>query len=149
MGHMSDHSQIQPADPIARRKAIVWSCVAGGLLALFALFLSPGEARLQAWIVDHSDLLVESPLTAAGLMFVFLSPIVIGAFFAIGYSERVRRDQRFPPAGAKVIRDTPILQGAQALARATKLKVLGYLLFAIVCATVFLTWRIFHSFGTG
>jgi len=144
---MCNPQPVQKAHPGARRKAVITLFAAVGVFALLLVWGTEWRGEVVAWGVRHGEALVRSPAIAAGCMFVLLLPAVVFALFAYGYGARVKRGRRFPPPGAQVIRDTPIVEGEQAARRGAGLQVLGLLVFALVCGLIYLTWRLFHSLG--
>jgi hypothetical protein len=74
--------------------------------------------------------------TLATVVFVlFLIPIPIG-FYLLSVSNRILREERFPPEGMKVIHDTIIIRGDKAKLRAYVFLLLAFLIFfiSIFCA---------------
>jgi hypothetical protein len=129
------------ADPRLRWLAIAIVIVfaAAGSIALWAM---------QRWLDGMRE---PSPASMAQLLaaFVCLMGTTVLMLAALGaflwqYGKRVRAASLFPPPGAKVVRDTPVLRGAAALRRGLVLQGLG-VLFVLCCIGLALaTWR-FHA----
>src|SRR5262245_26611334 len=89
-------------------------------LVMFALIVTVGLGglalgALQAWLTGATG----SPPTASQLLVVFICVLVtsvvalaILSVYLWRYGARARSASQFPPPGAKVIRDTPVLRGA-------------------------------------
>ncbi len=129
-------AQIQLADPDARRRALLWLAAmvatgAGALLGLQRWLARLGSAGDVAQAADSlaSALWLTSSIAAMGL-------VALGAY-VWRQAERVHLNQRFPPPGQPVIRDTVVLEGRAALNRAKALRVVSVLLVvAGVCLVV-------------
>lgn len=127
-------SGIQPADPGARRRAAILVLVlaAAGGLAVWWM-----QARVAALHVlaeqDPANAVDELARLVGYLAFAISGPLV--AFSAYGYwiAYRVYADQRFPPVGMAVVRDTPIIEGQAARRRA---RLLAALTTALLVASV-------------
>lgn len=125
---MTPDIEIQRADPRARRRALalgVGAAVAGGALI----------AALPGWLEGWTETLLTRPATerariarllvwaAAGSIGVPV--LVLGAYFWRA-GGRVLRAGRWPAPGARVISDTPVLRGGDALRHGRRLRRLGY-----------------------
>ena len=127
-------SDIQRADPEARRRALialVFAIAVGGLLiAAFEHFRGPlGDwlrsdptqtAQRARWIVFASAVLLVVP--AIGV-----------AVYLWRLGAKVLRSRRFPPPGARVVRDTPVVEGDAAATRGQALQILGVCLGVGAC----------------
>ena len=65
----------------------------------------------------------------------------LGAYLWRGAS-RVRRAQRWPPPGARTLRDTPVLTGAAARRRARGMQAVALALWLVALALPVLAWRL-------
>lgn len=109
-------AEIQPADPASRRQLLL------ALAGIVVLALA-GWAALDRWL-EHARLTLDPPAARAAvaglLMWSTVAVCAIVCAFAayawrLGWTVAVHG--RFPPAGARVVRDTPVLRGAAARRR--------------------------------
>ncbi|MEC4675004.1 MAG: hypothetical protein VST68_12520 [Nitrospirota bacterium] len=110
-------SQIQPADPIARKKAILIlgvATVVGGSV-LFAI--DSYHPSLEQWIINEPGSVLEKLTWVLIGLVVLCLPFLFAAGHFWRMGQFVIDAQRFPPPGIPVIRDTPVLTGKEALRR--------------------------------
>lgn len=126
---------IQRADPRLRKQALLWilAILVAGLLALRYIALRPTPETLPLWIGGS----------------VGLSAVVIAAFavYLWRLGVRIKASLRFPPPGLRVIRDTVIMDGADARRRGILLQVLAVVLLLWVLAFLAVTWRLLAVLG--
>jgi hypothetical protein len=130
--------EVVRADPVLRRQV---------LLAVLAVIAIGGVAleQLPVSLQVIFRLARESPAAAERhaqlLMALLLGPMSLASAFAgvatIRTSVDALRARRFPPPGARVIRDTPVIRGLGARLVGTVALVLGA---TLVCASAGLTW---------
>jgi len=138
---------IQPADPELRRRTLF-------VAALSLAVACAGFLLLQHWLSElHSqpprDALA-ALLTALRLGTYVTCALLVGfAAYLWRFAGRVLRDQRFPPHGQRVIRDTPVLEGAAALRRATVLRVLAVILTLSSFGLLAVVSRLVRTYGAG
>jgi hypothetical protein len=124
---MNQDRYIQQADPIARRRALLW-------FAAIALAGSAALVMTQRWLSEVVNLpdaraARASFVSALWWVSVVASACTVGAgVYAWRFAARVRAAFRFPPPGQPVVRDTVILEGQAAVRRANALRTLGALL---------------------
>jgi hypothetical protein len=119
--------QIQLADPGARRRALLWLALIAAAGAGVLLGLQRWLARLgSAGDVAQAGASLASALWLASS----LAALALGALGAYVWrqADRVHLNQRFPPPGQPVIRDTAVLEGRAALNRAKALRIISVLL---------------------
>jgi len=109
-------SEIQKADPKARRRAVL-SVVIGTIVgAAFILGFESYRAALQEWILSEpgkvSDRLNLVFLVAACVLSAPL--LVFGAYIWV-LGARVTRARQYPPPAQSVIRDTLVVRGRAAV----------------------------------
>jgi hypothetical protein len=131
---------VQPADPIAQRRALiaVIAIAAAGIAAWFVL---------EDWLMG---LQAADPLQARHAMknaliwgtWAASLPVILLAAHLWRSGEHVRRAERYPPPGAKLVRDTPILTGSRARTRGTALQVLGVFLCLATVGLLFAVYRL-------
>ena len=98
--------------------------VVGALVgSLFIVGFDRYRAPLLEWFLSDPEVLVDR------LRFFFIlaavsgsAPLLALAVYVWTFGGKVIRAQRFPPPGHRVYRDTPILEGDKALARARGFK---------------------------
>jgi len=127
--------EIQPADPAARRRALI------GIVLVVVVVM------LIALAVDHwlGGVLLEPalarPALAAALRWSSAAVSLMVLAFAV-YSfmlgRRIMQAQRFPLPGVAVIRDTVIVEGAAALRRGLLIQMIAAML-AVLALLLFLT----------
>jgi hypothetical protein len=140
--------EIHRADPGERRRTLLVLLLVAvvGTLLLAAIHQELGviEGRLLA---GDADLAAQRFLWLARSSFVLLAlvGVVTGALIARG-ALAVIREQRFPHAGARVVRDCTVVRGDRALLLG-RLGLLLALAFALVgCVGAVIGWRILEYF---
>lgn len=132
--------EIQRADPVTRRRALVAIAViaALGWAAYFAL--QDWLAGLAGADPAHMRESLERALLwgSWGAML----PVTVLAGWLWQYGARVGRSGRFPAPGAKVARDTPVLHGAPARLRGVALRVLAAFLGLLSAGTLVAVHRL-------
>lgn len=112
--------EMQRADPKFRVRtlvAVLASAIAGGAVILL---LRQERETLIAWLTAY-------PSEASTVMLLLLGlggclPLLFAAIWTWRCGGRVLRENRFPPEGFKVIRDTPVLRGVAAHRRGKALQ---------------------------
>ena len=124
-------NQQQPADPRLRRRAL-WALLAAGIGALAAATLLQGwQPRLESWVVANQQTLASNPWAVALALLLLFLPLMAAALYCTLYGRRVVAEQRFPPAGALVIRATTIEEGPRAVLRGRLMQALGWCLLLL------------------
>jgi hypothetical protein len=132
--------EIQPADPVARRRALI-AAVAIAAIGWAAFFV------LQEWLAGFrggNPVETRRALEAALIWGSWAVCLPVAALATWLWLEggRVRRAGRFPPPGARVIRDTPILHGDAARRRATAYRIIAILLGLLSAGTLTSVYRL-------
>ena len=121
-------TEIQPADPAARARAI-WTIVAVTALAgSLVLALQFREEQINDWVAENTQALVQHPGIVFLITFVLMLPLVGAAIYMYRLADRIVRAQRMPPPGQKVIKDTPVITGRKAVRQGRGLKVMASLM---------------------
>jgi hypothetical protein len=136
----SDVTEILKSDPTTRRRALAL-IIAG---ALFGAVLIAGLAHfrepLREWLLSDPHRFSSRMRFALMIVTAAISaPPLAMAGWLWAIARRVLRAGRFPPPGQRVIRDTPVLTGADAVIRGRILQVLAVCL-AAVCAVMWLMY---------
>lgn len=128
-------SEIQRADPTARRRAIFIVLVCTVLGAALAMVTQSYQGALEAWVLGHKEDIIKHPGVVALCFFVPLLPVLACAAYLWRFAARMIVTERFPPIGAKVIRDTAVLSGRAAVIRGRLLQFLVGIL-ALSCLLI-------------
>jgi hypothetical protein len=138
--------EIQRADPVLRRRAVV----VVGLVILGGVLL---QATLGRWLEAHAGVagpqeravvvcaLVAGVATVGGLILV-----VGGSLWRIG--ARTRRSRVFPPPGVRVVRDTVVLRDLPAVRRGLTMQLLAVALVLCVACLAVMTWSLVDAVTT-
>jgi hypothetical protein len=132
--------EIQRADPIIRRRALV--AVAVVALAGWGLYfgLEHRLAGLGGSSLAHvRDVLERALIWSSWAAFL---PVAVLAACMWRYGTRVCRAGRFPAPGSKVVRDTPVLHGPPARRRGTALRVLAVCLALLSAGALIAVYRL-------
>lgn len=141
--------EVHRADPAERKRTLILL----GIVTLFGVLLIIGVqhelANIRGWLASGEVRYATGQFqNLARFAFALLGAagVAIGVLVARG-AHAVVRQQRYPHAGARLIRDRPVLRGT----RAVLLGRLGYLLaaaFAIVgVGGAVIGWRMLANFG--
>jgi hypothetical protein len=131
---------VQRADPRLRVLAllVLVAAVAAGVAAI-ALF--------QDWLADVAQRAPADARRSLRWAFTAVSGAACVALLALGRyawrsGARVRSAARFPPPGAHVLRDTPVLRGTAALRRGRLMQGVGVVLACGALGLLALSWRV-------
>jgi hypothetical protein len=136
-------SEIQKADPKARRHAIlVLGCSALIGAAAILAFLSYRPA-LEGWVTeDPAQMRGRLRLVLGALGVLLTAPLAGLAVYLWRLGSRVVQARRFPPPGMAVIRDTPVLWDRDAERRGRWMQLFAALLAVAACMMLGLLWLI-------
>jgi hypothetical protein len=143
-------NEVQKADPEARRKAllvvILAAAIGGLLISAFEHFREP----FREWLLsDPSETARRGKLTVYVSAFILSGPLIGFALYLWLLGARVLRAQQFPPAGYRVIRDTPIVRGPAAVTRGQVIQVLALVLGVGAALLWLFFWWFAQSIGQG
>ncbi|HET9062185.1 MAG TPA: hypothetical protein VFO62_02750 [Candidatus Binatia bacterium] len=129
--------EILRADPRARRRALA-ILVVGGLLGLLAIEWLLPWARGRVAQAVYEGGLPQSAVCKSVLAFLMLIAASVAAFgvYVWRFGRRVVREERFPPTGVNVVRDTRVLNGRPARLLGHAQAINGALLVALAIAMV-------------
>lgn len=133
--------EIQPADPVSRRKLVV-----GASLFLLAMLMCQSVVQwFTEWLAEDPERVREYFAYIVGAIAFVFSPLFVFGYYAWQIGVRVIKAKRFPPPGMKVIKDTVVVKGRQAISRGRVLKVCGVILWGTAIAFPIACWRILGS----
>lgn len=129
---------IQPADPAARRRALL-------VLGVIAALGVAGYFALEAWLADVRLREVAEARRALPAALRWTAVAAGGGAAAFGIyawtlGAKVARAQRFPPPGQPTVRDTRVLEGAAARRRGRIIQAIGLVLAVLGVALVLLVF---------
>ena len=142
---MTVKASIQPADPAARRRAllfVVCMAVAGSLL-IYGLTRHTPE--VTEWLRQHLDVALRYPSIGAGIGLMMMAPMLAAAIYLFTFSQKIIKARRLPPPGQSVVRDTVIREGADAVWRARILRLLACLLVLAVAVFPLWCWQLLRT----
>ncbi len=142
-------TEIQKADPWARRRAVITlvvvALIGGATLLLFEHF----RPALEDWI--GQDPAHRAPRVAVFLAgFVALSsvPLLAFAVYLWRFGGRVVAAERFPPPGFAVVRDTPVLRGPTARGRGRLARTMAGSLALLACIAPVIIWWLLKTLAS-
>ena len=138
------------ADQRLRRRVLVLAIVLSvlGLAAIYAL---------EQFLEDIQELAKESPEEAMEQFGAFLSvflavvslSLILVSVWIARFSLKALQAEQFPPPGARVIRDTRIIYGAQARRKAIPGLVLAAILAVCSILLYWQGWSVYQALKTG
>jgi hypothetical protein len=140
--------EVRPADPGARRRALVIVLVTVAL-GVIAVVVTQGRRHLLAdWLVaDPSSVEVRVRVLLFVTLAVAILPSLAFAAYLSWLGGAVVRAEEFPPAGWRVVRDTPVLRGAAAVRRGRLVRGFGLGLAGVASAVGLVSWRLVAAVG--
>jgi hypothetical protein len=141
-------TDIRRADPIARRRAVRVIIVAAAVGILLIAAFERYRIPLREWIIgEPGEAAQRIQLMFLVLAALLLVPLLAFAAYLWSLGASVIRAREFPPPGHRVVRNTQVITGEAAIARARQLKVFA-LVCGIACAILaFLLWHLAALFG--
>jgi hypothetical protein len=134
--------EIDRADPGARRRALVvvaLAAIVGGIGIVVGERYWPAVAD---WLIGDPERfrvrLATITLLAVGLT---AGPLLAFAAYLWSRGARVRRQQRFPLAGDRLVRDLRVVSGKAAATRGRAMQILAAILVALAACVAVLWWR--------
>ncbi|MEO7433791.1 MAG: hypothetical protein ABIR62_17630 [Dokdonella sp.] len=136
--------EIQRADPQMRRTTSI-ALILGVLAALGLVVVF--KWRLAAWVAATPTAMIVTGLhrgAAYALLGSGLCLLLLGGYVA-RLATRIRQQQRWPLDGVRVVRDTPVRRGADALRIGQWLNITALVLTLIAIAAGMVSWQLFGS----
>jgi hypothetical protein len=128
-------TEVQQADPRTRRITLICLVAAAGLGGGALILLERYRQWLLSWFMAQEPA-AQVCIIVTALLFLVVPLLLMGAWLW-SYGVRVHRENRHPPEGVKVIRDTPVIHGAAARLHARLYQGLAAL---FVFAALFVMW---------
>ncbi len=140
------HHEILHADTRLRRTTIVVLAVAALLLAIAVVafhrwFSAASETADIPTLILHVRAMTGLALLASAMCLAAL------AWHSARSARRTRASGQWPPLGARVVRDTPILRGDAARRRATLLTTIAVLLALLTAGVAAIGMRLLSLLG--
>jgi hypothetical protein len=135
-------TEVQHADPRARRTAVAYVAVGAALGAGATFLFERHRQSLLSWLVGASPQ-VQAGVIGAALVALCV-PLLLTAAWMWRYAVRVRRTNRHPPEGVKLVRDTPVCHGAAARRYGLLYQSLAALFVLAALAIAGLAWMLWR-----
>lgn len=143
-------SEIQYADPRARRRALLFLATGAAVGAVVLSAMTPIWGRLREWVAeDPAQAVIRLRLvaTSTGALVAIPTLVLAARWWQLG--ERVVRSSRFPPPDMPVVRDTVIWHGQAARRRGRLLQGVALLLSIAVSGLLMIVWRVLSLLRKG
>lgn len=138
--------EVQPADPRARRLALLLVVLGFGVGALLLWGLNAGSPAVARWLKeDPTAIVTRARMLLVALAFVLAGPPVAAGVYLWRFGTRVVRASRFPPPGARLVQDMLVLTGDAARNRGRIAQGAGLALVLAGSAMALLLWRLAAS----
>ncbi len=122
-------NEVQKADPTLRRNALLILIAGMCLGAIPFLLLLEYQQSIELWLFYNGEYFVKNPESIAVILFILILPILVASIYFWMLADKIISTRRYPPAEQKVIKDTMIYTGDDAIKRGYLLKFLCVLLF--------------------
>lgn len=135
--------EVQPADPRARRAALL--IIAVGFVAGVVLLwgLEAGQPAVARWLrEDPARTAARAQLLLAGLAVATSGPALAAGAYLWRLGSRIVAAERFPPPGLRMVQETLVLTGAAARSRGRIFQGLGLMLTLAGAAIALLLLRL-------
>ena len=137
---MTGETEIQKADPAARRRAVLvvaTTAVAGSLLILW---YQRGDAAIVEWLLATLPEAAERPTLLLAICVACFLPLLATCGYLFQQGRRIVAARRQPAPGLRVVRDTPVVRGARAVRRGRLLQGLAVLMGVLWLVAAGLIW---------
>ena len=148
MPAMNENKEIVEADPRARRNAITVVCLSAVFASFLVYLISSLEGRMQYWLEDNIELLINSPWIVFLASLILVSPLLWGAFYLFKYGSAVVKHQQIPAPGYGMIRRMTVTHGRAAIAKGRLVQILSALILVTAGSIPVLLTLLFVWIGT-
>ena len=131
---------IQRADPTIRRTVFVVLGAGVAIAAAILMVASRFRAPLEAWLV--ADLRERTLVVFAALTIISAGPVLAMAGYLWRLGQRIASSGRYPPPGVRVMNDTEIVDGPQAVRLSRAMKMFGSVLATAALVLAAFLWRL-------
>lgn len=133
----------QPADPRARRTALL-VLVGGAMVGATLIALAPAaKPALEAWLLENPGPRLTG--LAVGVTVATVLPVVGLSVYLWGVAHRTTDAGRYPPPGLRLTHETVIVTGRAAHLRARAIRVLAA---SLTVAALLLAWSLWRLVAT-
>ena len=135
-------SDVQRADRVARRRAVLLVVVGSLIGSICILFLEKYRPALERWILSDPRESAHRVITATVILAVAITvPLYVFAGYLWLRGARVRRERRFPLPADRPVRDTAIVVGDAAAMKGRLLQVVAVGLAVAASLLAVALWR--------
>ena len=131
---------IQHADPAIRRTVLVVLAAGIAIAATILLVASRFRAPFEAWL--EQDLRARTVAVFAALTIISAGPVLGLAGYVWRLGQRIANSGRYPPPGLRLLHDTEIVAGSQALRLSRAMKLFGSVLATAALVLAAFLWRL-------
>lgn len=138
--------EIEPAEPSARRRALVLVLIAALVGASLISSADQWSASLLAWLSSEPADRVR--LAMSILAFLIVVPLLVLCAYLWRVGSSVIGAQRFPPSGMRVVRDTIVVRGERAVLRGRLVRASAVVLAVGAALVLLALWRFVSLIAT-
>jgi hypothetical protein len=143
-------AEVQPADPGARRLALVLVVLGFVVGALLLWALNAGGPAIARWLrEDPAAMVMRARMLLLAVAIVMAGPPIAAGAYLWSFGTRVVRSNRFPPPGARLVQDMLVLNGDVARSRGRIAQGAGLVLVLAGSTMAVLLWRLAGSIAAG
>ena len=143
IGEAATLTEIQRADPVARRQALLIVMLGALVGTLLIIGFEHYRGPLRDWLLPEPGEPAHRLKLVLLLTTVILSaPLAAFAAYLWSLGSEVLRTQQFPPPRSRVIRDTPVIGGRAAILRGRSLRALALCLGVASALLWWCLWRL-------
>jgi hypothetical protein len=139
-------TEIQRADPKIRRRVLAITIVGALIGAVLLMVFTRFRPELIAWLEGSGSGRARLGIVLAVMAVLGCAPLLGLAVFLALFGNRVIRDQRFPPPGSLVVRDTPVLRDSAAIRRGRLFEAFAAAFALAALGLLFALWRLWSLF---
>jgi len=140
-------SEIQKADPKARKRA-VWTVIAALFIGVPVIYLlDANQHTFQQWLINHpADITQKINWLVITVFLAVTLPTWAFALFIWHSGGKVVKAARFPLVESRLVKDTPVITGAAARRRGKIMQVVAAVLVLTAGALPVLLMQLVRAF---
>ena len=138
-------SEIQRADPHARRKIIIFTVVVLIVHVPTMFWLNSYIETIEGWLVQPGKTIERAKLIIFILTAIGAALILLIAIFTFRFAAAVLHTGRYPPPDVKVIRDVRVHQGVSARKMGRLIQAFGIVVLLSLAFLIVWAWFLAQS----